>query len=97
LAPEAGIEPATNRLTADRSTAELLRSVACRAQLLLPLGDREARARELQMVAPGFVALNADLCSVGSECGFGFFVGYSGSGALGLFAQSEWSGTGLWL
>lgn len=25
FAPEAGIEPATNRLTADRSTAELLR------------------------------------------------------------------------
>ena len=33
MAPEAGIEPATNRLTADRSTAELLRSVAILAVL----------------------------------------------------------------
>ncbi len=28
LAPEVGIEPTTNRLTADRSTAELLRIIA---------------------------------------------------------------------
>jgi hypothetical protein len=27
MAPEVGFEPTTNRLTADRSTAELLRSV----------------------------------------------------------------------
>ena len=40
MAPEAGIEPATNRLTADRSTAELLRSVAGLALLppSLPTG-----------------------------------------------------------
>lgn len=33
MAPEAGIEPATNRLTADRSTAELLRNVFARIDL----------------------------------------------------------------
>jgi hypothetical protein len=54
------------------------------SQLLLPLGDRDARTHELQMVALGLVALNADLCSVGSKCGFYPFVRCCWSDVLGL-------------
>ena len=41
MAPEVGFEPTTNRLTADRSTTELLRSVVDQRLILTSVDSRE--------------------------------------------------------
>jgi hypothetical protein len=59
MAPEVGFEPTTNRLTADRSTTELLRSVVDQRLILTSVDSRENSAGLPQRVVLRFASLSS--------------------------------------